>query len=115
MVLRVQRRPNRPLRSEDRDVQGIQAAELLPSPLTKPYALGIAPDHSIWYSGEWRDIIGKLDPDTGKVTEYPMPYSDNGMRDFFLDKDGHIWYGSPPNNRIGYFYISNRQRNAAAR
>jgi hypothetical protein len=44
-----------------------------------------------------------------------MPYSDNGMRDFFLDKDGHIWYGSPPNNRIGYFYISNRQRNADAR
>ena len=87
----------------------------LPSPLTKPYALGIAPDHSIWYSGEWRDVIGKLDPDTGKVTEYPMPYSDNGMRDFFLDKDGHIWYGSPPNNRIGYFYISNRQRNADAR
>jgi len=86
----------------------------LPSSLTKPYALGIAPDHSIWYSGEWRDVIGKLDPDGGKVTEYPMPYSDNGMRDFFLDKDGHIWYGSPPNNRIGYFYISTRQRSADA-
>jgi virginiamycin B lyase len=87
----------------------------LPSPLTKPYALGIAPDHSVWYSGEWRDVIGKLDPGTGKATEYPMPYADNGMRDFFLDKDGHMWYGSPPNNRIGYFYISNRQRSADAR
>ena len=36
-----------------------------------PYALGIAPDHTLWYSSEHRDVIGRLDPDTGKVTEYP--------------------------------------------
>jgi hypothetical protein len=47
------------------------------------------------------------------VTEYPMPYADNGMRDFFLDNDGHMWYGSPPNNRVGYFYLSTKQHNAA--
>jgi hypothetical protein len=35
------------------------------------------------------------------------------MRDFFLDKDGHMWYGSPPNNRVGYFYVSTRRRDAA--
>ena len=85
----------------------------LPHNFSKPYALGIAPDRSLWYSSESRDLIGRLDPDTGKVTEYPMPYTDNGMRDFFLDKDGHIWFGSPPNNKIGYFYISTKQRNAA--
>jgi hypothetical protein len=44
-----------------------------------------------------------------------MPYTDNGMRDFFLDKEGHMWYGSPPNNRVGYFYVSTRQRSADAR
>ena len=44
-----------------------------------------------------------------------MPYVDNGMRDFFLDKAGYFWYGSPPNNRIGYFCLSTRQRNADAR
>ncbi len=43
--------------------------------------------------------MGKLDPDTGKVIEYPMPYTDNGMRDFFLDKDGRMWFGTPPNNK----------------
>jgi hypothetical protein len=37
------------------------------------------------------------------------------MRDFFLEKDAHIWYGSLPNNRVGYFYVSTRQRNANAR
>jgi sugar lactone lactonase YvrE/cytochrome c5 len=87
----------------------------LPSPKTKPYALAVAPDRSIWYSSEWRDVMGKLDPETGKVTEYPMPYTDNGMRDFFLDKDGRIWFGTPPNNRVGYFYLATKQRNADAR
>lgn len=85
----------------------------LPDRRTHPYALGIAADRAIWYSSEARDVIGRLDPDTGKVTEYPMPYSDNGMRDFFFDKDGHVWYGTPPNNRVGYFYLSSRQHNAA--
>jgi virginiamycin B lyase len=87
----------------------------LPHIKSAPYALGIARDKALWYSSESRDLIGRLDPDTGKVVEYPMPYTDNGMRDFFLDKDGRIWYGSPPNNKIGYFYVSNRQRNAEAR
>jgi streptogramin lyase/cytochrome c5 len=85
----------------------------LPNAKSHPYALGIATDRSLWYSSESRDVIGRLDPDSGKVIEYPMPYADNGMRDFFLDKDGHMWYGSPPNNRVGYFYLSTRQRNAA--
>ncbi len=87
----------------------------LPVKDTKPYALGIATDGQIWYSSYYRDVMGKLDPETGKVIEYPMPYADNGMRDFFVDKDGRMWFGSPPNNRIGYFYLSNRQRSAEAR
>ena len=85
----------------------------LPHTHSAPYAFGIATDRALWYSSESRDLIGRLDPDTGKVVEYPMPYTDNGMRDFFLDKEGRIWYGSPPNNRIGYFYISNKRRDAA--
>jgi streptogramin lyase len=59
--------------------------------------------------------MGRLDPATGQVTEYPMPYTDNGMRDFFLDKEGRIWFGTPPNNRVGYFYLAGKQRSAEAR
>jgi hypothetical protein len=35
-----------------------------------------------------------------------MPFAENGMRDFFLDAQGHIWFGSPPNNKVGYFYLA---------
>jgi virginiamycin B lyase len=87
----------------------------LPHAKSSPYGFGIAADKMVWYSSYYRDLMGQLDPATGKVTEYPMPYVDNGMRDFFLGQDGHLWYATPPNNKIGYFYLSTRQRNAELR
>jgi len=30
------------------------------------------------------------------------------MRDFFLDKDGHMWVRLAANNRVGYFYLSGK-------
>ncbi len=71
-----------------------------------PYALGITPDHSVWYSSYYLDVIGRLDPQTGKVTEYPFPHSENTIREFFPQPDGKIWYGSPSNNKVGYFYLT---------
>lgn len=97
----------------DAKTQAIQEYAL-PNPNTKPYALKVAPDGTVWYSSYFRDVIGQLDPETGKIIEYPLPYSDNGMRDFFLDDKGHMWFGTPPNNKIGYFYIRDEQKRADA-
>ncbi|HEV2520893.1 MAG TPA: carboxypeptidase regulatory-like domain-containing protein [Candidatus Acidoferrales bacterium] len=70
-----------------------------------PYAMAIGSDHSIWYSSYYLDVIGRLDPKTGKITEYPFPHSENTIREFFRDSEGKIWYGSPSNNKVGYFYL----------
>jgi virginiamycin B lyase len=79
----------------------------LPGPLANPYALGIDRNHQIWYSSRSRDVVGRLDPNTGHVTEYPMPYSFNGgMREFFLDSQGRMWFGLPSHNKVGYFYLA---------
>jgi streptogramin lyase len=71
-----------------------------------PYALGIDKNHTIWYSSEHLDVIGNLDPKTGLVTEYPFPQSENTMREFFADAQGRMWFGSPANNKVGYFYLA---------
>jgi hypothetical protein len=39
------------------------------------------------------DIIGRFDPKTGKVVEYPFPQSELSMREFFRDTQGRMWFG----------------------
>jgi virginiamycin B lyase len=71
-----------------------------------PYAIGIDQEDYVWYSSYYRDTLGRLDPKTGNITEYPFPHSENTIREFFRDAQGHMWYGSPSNNRVGYFYLT---------
>ncbi len=28
------------------------------------------------------------------------------MKEFFLDAQGRMWYGTPPNNKVGYIAVS---------
>jgi hypothetical protein len=30
------------------------------------------------------------------------------MREFFCDSQGRMWYGTNPNNKVGYFYLTNK-------
>jgi hypothetical protein len=30
------------------------------------------------------------------------------MREFFRDAQGRMWYGSNPNNVVGYFYLAKK-------
>jgi hypothetical protein len=30
------------------------------------------------------------------------------MREFFRDAQGRMWYGSAPNNKVGYFYLAGK-------
>ncbi len=100
LVRRVRRRQDRPLRSEDRDVQGVSSC---PARCRRPTRSASMRDHKVWYSSEYMDVVGRLDPATGEVIEYPFPHAENSMRDFFLDDKGRMWFGSPANDRVGIF------------
>ena len=79
----------------------------LPGPSPTPYGLGIDKNDHIWYTSMEMDVVGRLDPATGEVTQYPMPYSEVGTRDLFPDASGEkMWYGTQPNDRVGYFMIA---------
>lgn len=85
----------------------------LPGPSPSPYPLNIDRDHYIWYGSTDQDTIGRLDPNTGQVTEYPFPHSEGLMREFFLDPQGRMWFATPTNNRVGYFYLAEPTRQAS--
>jgi virginiamycin B lyase len=79
----------------------------LPGGRPTPYALVIDKNTGhLWFSSMEMDTISELDPATGKITLYPFLFPENGMRDFFQDAEGRIWWGSQANNRVGYFYLA---------
>ena len=49
-----------------------------------------------------------IDPKTPKVIEYPFPHFENCAREFFRDTQGRMWYGTSPNNKVGYFYLTGK-------
>ncbi len=60
-----------------------------------------AADGSIWYAGQFGNLIGRLDPRTGQAKEYPLPA--NAMpHTVQLDPKGRPWYSGNKNGSIGW-------------
>ena len=64
-------------------------------------------------SGDRPDVIGRLDPTTGKTVIYPFPHMENTMREFYYDSQGRMGWASPANNKVGYFYLTENTERAS--
>jgi virginiamycin B lyase len=59
-----------------------------------------AADGSIWWTGQWGNLIGRIDPATGEMTEYPLP--EGAMpHSVTLDEAGNVWYTGNKNGTVG--------------
>jgi virginiamycin B lyase len=72
------------------------------------YALGHDLDGGVWYNSEWGDVLGRLDPKTGKVVEYPFPQTENAIKELLPDNHNRVWFASPYNNKFGYYYLAGK-------
>ncbi|HVB32866.1 MAG TPA: carboxypeptidase regulatory-like domain-containing protein [Patescibacteria group bacterium] len=77
------------------------------------YAIDLDETGHVWYSMRNIDTIQRLNPKTGHIVEYPFPYDDITMRRFWRDEQGRIWWTSPANGVLGYFYLAGGGMNAA--
>jgi len=59
-----------------------------------------APDGSIWWTGMWASLTGRLDPETGIMEEYRLPPTSR-PHTIVPDDDGNIWYTGNSNASIG--------------
>lgn len=71
----------------------------LPRPDAEPHDTAMDADGNVWYSDFTSQYIGKLDPRTGKVTDYQVPLARNGPYaqgglQIALDKQGRVYYGN---------------------
>jgi virginiamycin B lyase len=61
-----------------------------------------ADDGTIWWAGQWGNLIGRINPATGEMKEYPLPA--NAMpHTVVLDAQGSVWYTGNKNATIGKF------------
>jgi virginiamycin B lyase len=59
-----------------------------------------APDGSIWWTGMWASLAGRLDPETGEMEEYLLP-PESRPHSIVPDADGNIWYMGNSNATVG--------------
>jgi len=85
----------------------------LPGQHPTPYAFGMDGNGDLWYASADTDVVGRLDPKTGKITEYPFTHAEITMREFSQDPQGRLWFGSAANNRVGYFYLAGNSEHAS--
>jgi virginiamycin B lyase len=69
----------------------------LPRPTVEPHDVILDADGMVWYSNFGEQFLGKMDPKTGKVTEYAIPEIRNGFPTGALsletDPSGNLWIG----------------------
>src|SRR5215470_645885 len=70
----------------------------LPRATISPHDVIVDADGIAWYSSFGEQNLGKLDPRTGRVTEYPIPEHKPGFPTGLLglrsDRDGNLWLGN---------------------
>lgn len=59
------------------------------------------PDGTIWWAGQWGNVIGRLHPSTGAMKEFPLP-ANAKPHTVTLDKAGNVWYTGNKNGTVGY-------------
>ena len=69
----------------------------LPKPTIEPHDVVLDPEGNAWYSNFGGQTLGKIDPKTGKHTEYPVPElkkgSPVGALSLRNDREGNLWLG----------------------
>jgi virginiamycin B lyase len=69
----------------------------LPNSQIEPHDVALDRSGTVWYSDFGQMFLGKMDPATGKVTQYPIPETKKGFPvgtlNLEFDKDDNPWVG----------------------
>src|SRR5438552_7009765 len=73
----------------------------VPTPGSRPHDPAVAPDGSLWYTGQAANKLGRLDPVSGKFKEFPLKTPSSGPHGLAADADGNIWFTAISKGYIG--------------
>jgi virginiamycin B lyase len=79
----------------------------MPNRLIEPHDVTLDHEGNVWYSDFGQMFLGKMDPKTGKVTQYPIPVTKPGYSlgtlDLEIDKNDNPWIGLMYQSAIAKF------------
>jgi virginiamycin B lyase len=73
----------------------------VPTPQSGPHDPAMAPDGSLWYTGQMANRLGRLDPKTGEFKEYPLTTEGSGPHGLVADAQGNIWFTAAFRGYVG--------------
>src|SRR5262249_22410022 len=59
---------------------------------SRPHDPLAAHDGYLWYTGQYANVLGRVDTKTGEIKEFRPPTPDSGPHGLVEDKDGNIWF-----------------------
>jgi virginiamycin B lyase len=65
---------------------------IVPRPGVRPHDPLLTSDGMLWYTGQFANLLGRLDPRTGTFKEYPLKSPHSGPHGLVADREGNIWY-----------------------
>jgi virginiamycin B lyase len=92
-------------RPKGRDTRAIVTEYDMVRPTTEPHDILVDQEGKVWYSDFGEMFIGKFDPKTLKLTEYPIQkFKDNaptGLLSIHFDRLGDIWFDTMYQGSLG--------------
>jgi len=73
----------------------------VPTPKSRPHDPALAPDGSLWYTGQAANKLGRLDPQSGLFKEFPLRTPRSGPHGLVADQQGNIWFTAISAGYIG--------------
>ncbi|TDF34979.1 cytochrome C [Alteromonadaceae bacterium M269] len=67
-----------------------------------------AEDGTLWWAGQWGNLIGRINPKTGEMKEYPL-LANSKPHSVTLDAQGNVWYTGNKNGTIGKLDIKTEE------
>jgi virginiamycin B lyase len=61
-------------------------------------------DGYLWYTGQYANVLGRVDTKTGEIKEFHPKTPRSGPHGLVEDKDGNVWFTANSKGYIGKFY-----------
>ena len=71
------------------------------TPGSRPHDPLATADGALWYTGQMTNMLGRIDPKTGVIKEFPLKTAHSGPHGLVEDKSGNIWYTGNTGGLIG--------------